>query len=189
MDVLWLIRKDPDAGKDWRQEEKGTTEDEITRWHHQLDGHEFEQAPGVGDGQGSLVCCSPWGHKESDTTEWLNWTVSPGFSSLDKNHTHTTLWDELFSTLSLCWDCCLTIALSFLEELSFEWMILRHLLGYSEVFQQRILQSHPQLHLSVQFSSVQFSSVAQSCPTLCNPMNRSTSGLPVHHQLPEFAQT
>ena len=67
----WLIEKDPDAGKDWRQEEKGTTEDEMVGWHHQLDGHEFEQAPGVGDGQGSLVCCSPWSHKESDTTEWL----------------------------------------------------------------------------------------------------------------------
>ena len=70
----WLIRKDPDAGKDWRQEEKGTTEDEMVGWHHQLDGHEFEQVPGVGDGQGSLVCCSPWGRKELDTAEWLNWT-------------------------------------------------------------------------------------------------------------------
>ena len=70
----WLIRKDPDAGKDWRWEEKGTTEDEMVGWHHQLDGHEFEQALGVGDGQGSLVCCSPWGLKELDTTEQLNWT-------------------------------------------------------------------------------------------------------------------
>ena len=69
----WLIGKDPDAGKDWRQEEKGTTEDEMVGWHHWLDGHEFQQAPGVGDGQGSLECCSPWGHKESDMTEWLNW--------------------------------------------------------------------------------------------------------------------
>ena len=59
----WLIRKDPDAGKDWRQEDRGTTEDEMAEWHHRLDGHEFEQAPGVGDGQGSLVCCSPWGHR------------------------------------------------------------------------------------------------------------------------------
>ena len=56
----WLIRKDPNAGKDWRQE-KGTTEEEMVGWHHQLNGHEFEQAPGVGDGQGSLVSCSPWG--------------------------------------------------------------------------------------------------------------------------------
>ena len=66
----WLIGKDPDAGKDWRQEEKGMTE---FGWHHQLDGHEFEQAPGAGDGQGGLVCCSSWSHKESDMTEWLNW--------------------------------------------------------------------------------------------------------------------
>ena len=68
----WLIRKDPDAGKDRRQAEKGITEDEMVGWHHWLDGHEFEQAPGVGDGQGSLACCSPWGLKESDMIEWLN---------------------------------------------------------------------------------------------------------------------
>ena len=67
----WLISKDPDAGKDWRQQ-KGTTEDETVGWHHQVNGHEFEQTPGDSDGQGSLVCCSPWGHKESDMTEWLN---------------------------------------------------------------------------------------------------------------------
>ena len=70
----WLIGKDPDAGKDWRQEEKGTTEGEMVGWHHQLNGHESEQALGVGDGQGNLACCSPWGHKELDVTEWLNWT-------------------------------------------------------------------------------------------------------------------
>ena len=70
----WLTRKHPDAEKDWRQEEKGTTEDETVGWHHQLYGHEFEQAPEFGDGQGSLACCSPWGCKEEDTTEWLNWT-------------------------------------------------------------------------------------------------------------------
>ena len=71
--ILWppdvmnqLIRKGPDAGKDWSQEEKGITEDETVEWHHWLNGHEFEQAPGDGKGQGSLVCCSPWGHK------WLN---------------------------------------------------------------------------------------------------------------------
>ena len=64
----------PDAGKDWRQEEKGMIGDEMPRWHHQLNGHEFEWTPGVGDGQGSLECCRPWGHKESDMTEWLNWT-------------------------------------------------------------------------------------------------------------------
>ena len=65
---------DPDSGKDWSQEEKDTTEEEMVGWHHQLNGHEFEQAPGVDDGQGGLACCSPWGNKESDTTEQLNWT-------------------------------------------------------------------------------------------------------------------
>ena len=68
----WLICKDPDAGKDWRWEEKGITEDEMVGWHHRLNGHEFEWIPGVGDGQGGLVCCSPRVHKELDTTEWLN---------------------------------------------------------------------------------------------------------------------
>ena len=66
-----LIRKNTDAGKDWRQE-KGMTEDEMVGWHHWLNGHEFEQAPGDGEGQGSLVCCSPWGQKKSDTTERMN---------------------------------------------------------------------------------------------------------------------
>ena len=70
----WLIVKDPDAGRDWGQEEKGMTEDEIFGWHHWPDGHKFEQTPGDGEGQGSLACCSPWGHKESDVTEQLNWT-------------------------------------------------------------------------------------------------------------------
>ena len=79
--VLWppdvknrLIGKDPDAGNDWRQEEKGMTEYEMVGWHHQLNAHEFKQALGVGDRQGSLVSCSPWGRKESDTNEQLNWT-------------------------------------------------------------------------------------------------------------------
>ena len=81
--VLWppdaknrLIWKDPDAGKDRRQEEKGITEDEMVGWHHLLNGLEFEEAPGVGDGQGGLLCCSSWGRQESDTTEQLNWTES-----------------------------------------------------------------------------------------------------------------
>ena len=69
----WLIGKDPDAGKDWGQEEKGMTEDEMVGWRHQLNGHEFEQALGVGDGQGGLVCCSPWSSTESDMTERLSW--------------------------------------------------------------------------------------------------------------------
>ena len=68
----WLIWKDPDAGKDWRQKEKGMTEDEMVGWHHRLDGHEFEQSPRLG-GQINLACCSPWSCKESNTTEQLNW--------------------------------------------------------------------------------------------------------------------
>ena len=69
----WLIGKDPDAGKDWGQEQKGTTDD-MVGWRHQLKGHGFGWTLGVGDGQGSLVCCRSWGHKESDRTEQLNWT-------------------------------------------------------------------------------------------------------------------
>ena len=70
----WLIGKDSDAGRDWGQEEKGMTEDEMAEWHHWLNGHESEWTPGVGDGQGGLVCCDSWGRKESDTTERLIWT-------------------------------------------------------------------------------------------------------------------
>ena len=74
----WLIGKDPYAVKDWRLE-KGMTEDEMVRWHHQLNGHEFEQALGVGDGQESLACCSPWGRKELDEIEWVNWKTGISF--------------------------------------------------------------------------------------------------------------
>jgi len=80
----WLVGKDPDAGKGWRQEEKGMTEDEMVGWHHWLDGHEFEQASGVGDGQESLACCSPWGCKELDMTERMNWTDSYYFYFSDE---------------------------------------------------------------------------------------------------------
>ena len=79
--ILWpphakscLIGKDPDAGRGWGQEEKGTTEDEMAAWHHQLHEHEFGWTPGVGDGQGGLACCNSWGRKESDMTERLHWT-------------------------------------------------------------------------------------------------------------------
>ena len=91
----WFIGKDPDAWKDWRQKEKGTTEDKMVGWHHWLDGHEFEQAPGVGDGQGSLVCYNPCGHKESDTTKLLNWT--------ELICLETTSWRTQFSVSSLTW--------------------------------------------------------------------------------------
>ena len=82
----WLTGKDPDVGENWRQEEKKTTENEIVGWHHRLDGHEFEQPLGIGDGQGSLVCCSPWGCRESETTEWLNWTD-------DLSNSHVRIWE------------------------------------------------------------------------------------------------
>ena len=107
----WLIWKDPDAGKDWRWEEKGTTEDEMGGWHHRLNGHGFEQALGVGDGQGSMVCCRPWGRKESDTTEQLNWT-------------------DLFIYFCLCWDfrCCRVLSLVAVRGsgwgFSFWWLLI-----------------------------------------------------------------
>ena len=101
----WLVGKDPDAGKDWRWEEKGTTEDEMVGWHHRFDGHEFEQALGVGDGQGSLVCCSPRGHKELNTTERLNWTELPlsEFISLAEREVWLlqldSFWRVIFSSI------------------------------------------------------------------------------------------
>ena len=82
----WLIGKDPGARKDWRQEEKETTEGEMVGWRHWLNGHEFEQTPGAVDEQGGLVCCSPWGRKESDMTEWLSWT------ELMHRKLHIRLW-------------------------------------------------------------------------------------------------
>ena len=106
-----LIGKYPDAGKNWRWEEKGMTEDEMVGWHHWLNGHEFEQALGAGDAQGSLACCSPWGHKELDMTERLNWItywgtvrpeaglwewktdckVTPGFSTVCESVSQTSV--------------------------------------------------------------------------------------------------
>ena len=85
----WLIGKDPNAGRDWGQEEKGTTEDKMAGWHHWLDGRESEWTPGVGDGQGGLACCDSWGRKESDTTEWLNWTELNWYQELWGN---ISLW-------------------------------------------------------------------------------------------------
>ena len=143
--ILWppdmksrLIRKDPDAWKDWRQEEKGMTEEGMVGWHHRYNGHEFEQTPG----QGNLAFCSSWGHKELDTTEQLN------------NN-----------------NCFYKKNCAAPGNLTFMW-----LLSYT----------HPKEFVGIY--SVQFSSVTQSCPTLCNPMDCSTPGLPVHHQLLEFTK-
>jgi len=98
--ILWppavksqLTGKDPDAGKDWTQEEKGPKEDEMVGWHHWLNGHEFEQAPGVGDGQLVMVCWSPWDHKDSDTIEWLNWTEA--LEEPSESESHSVMSDSL----------------------------------------------------------------------------------------------
>ena len=101
----WLIGKDSDAGRDWGQEEKGPTEDEMAGWHHWLDGHEFEWTLGVGDGQGGLACCNSWGHKELDMTEQLNWTELDSEVSKWKRETPFTflglpIWAR--NSFSLC---------------------------------------------------------------------------------------
>ena len=95
----WLIGKDPDAGKDRREEEKGETDDEMVGWHHRFDGYEFEQALGVGDGQGSLVCSSPWSCKELDTTERRN--NSSGIRESGSWIPSLPFWEFIFSSLSL----------------------------------------------------------------------------------------
>ena len=95
----WLIGKDSDAGRDWGQEEKAMTEDEMAGWHHWLHGHEFEWTPGDGDGQGGLACCDSWGCKESDTTERLNWLTDWTLLSLEIFHGWT--WYLAPSFLSL----------------------------------------------------------------------------------------
>ena len=102
----WLIWEDPDAGKDWGQEEKGTTEDDMAGWHHHLNGHEFGWTLGVGDGQGGLACCGSWGHKELDTTKWLNWL-------------NWTTWNTVNQHDWGGWENCRGC------ELSTEWIVLR----------------------------------------------------------------
>ena len=99
----WLIWKDPDAGKDWDHEEKGTTENKMVGWHHRLNGHKFEQGPGVGDGQESLACCSPWGRKELDTTERLNWITSYPLGWLLFKSKHKTMENNKYQILARMW--------------------------------------------------------------------------------------
>ena len=108
----WLIGKDPDVGRDWGQEKKGMTEDEMARWHHQLNAHEFAWTLGVGDGQGGLVCCDSWGHKESDTTERLNWTIVEGL-----DHAFYSVVILLVSNLGQFswWFCLFSRLLTFLD--------------------------------------------------------------------------
>ena len=120
----WLFWNYPDAGKDWRQEEKGTTGDELVGWHHWLDGHELEQALGVSDRQGNLVCFSPQGHKESDLTEQLNWlkwlklkfekNLNSIYNKIKKQHALS--WTSIFPICSRvlfffysCYYCCIVV--------------------------------------------------------------------------------
>ena len=96
----WLIGKDSDAGRDWGQEEKGMTEDEMAGWHHWLDGHKSGWTLGVGDGQGGLACCNLWDHKESDTTEWLNWKKKDTLNTEEKR---TRLTTNILLEKSIVW--------------------------------------------------------------------------------------
>ena len=106
----WLIWKDPDAGKDWGQEEKGATEGEMVGWHHWLNGDEFEQTPGVGDGQGGLACCGPWGRKELDMTELLNWTEDLYLSRICVLLVILFLIADLHTVSSHVWWCLVTLS-------------------------------------------------------------------------------
>ena len=119
----WLIWKDPDVWKDWGQEEKGTTEDEMIGWHHRLHGHEFGWTLGVGDGQGGLASCSPWGHKGSDTTEhWADWLTDYMYH-YTHTHTHFFCTSHFFSILCLTrlvhFDKCSFSSLTFTPALFF----------------------------------------------------------------------
>ena len=105
----WLVWKDPDAGKDWRQEEMGMTEDEMVGWHHQVNGHEFGWIPGVSDGQGGLACCGSWGWKELDMTEWLNWT--------ELKHQPFVWWCRVTYQFSICLNYGLLSTVILLQEL------------------------------------------------------------------------
>ena len=138
-----LFRKDPDAGKDWRQEEKGTAEDEMAGWHHWLDGHEIGWTLGVGDGQGSLACCSPGGHKELDMTELLNWTeqlLAPDDPSIEASTSA--------SVLSMNLQCWFPLRLTGLISLQSK--------GLSRVFSSTTFQKH-QFFGTQAFSMVQLS--------------------------------
>ena len=140
----WLIEKDPNAGKDWRLEEKGITEDKMVGWHHQLDGHEFEQAPGVGEGQRGLVYCNPWGCKESDTTEWLNWIHMSSLSWIplpSSSPSHPSRLSQSISFGSLC------------HITNSHWLSMLHMALY--MFQCYSLKSSPLLPL-------------QLCPKICS---------------------
>ena len=124
----WLIGKASDARRDWGQEEKGMSEDEMAVWHHQLNGHEFEWTLGVGDGQGGLASCSQWGHKESDTTERLSWTEHLDLDSTSVNY---YLCDLEQITAFLC--KCLSISNPEREPVPYSAVVL-HQMSYTYIY-------------------------------------------------------
>ena len=150
----WLIWKDPDAGKDWRQEEKGMTENEMVGWHHWHDGHEFDEALGVGDGQGSLTCCSPWDHRVghdwvTELTDWKDFTL--------KYQNHFICWcysvTKLFLTLWGLMDCSIQAPLFF----TVSWSLLRFKSIESTVLSNHFILCHALLLLPSIFLSLNIS--------------------------------
>ena len=137
-----------DAGKDWRREQKGTTEDGMVGWHQQLNEHEFEQAPGVGDGQGSLACCSPWNHKELDMTKRLNWKLNYSDCSLWLNssgHLGCGLMFQQILCMATCNPFCFHRDISLLgnSQLTKVWTVqILHILRRKNLFKyvQGLLQ-------------------------------------------------
>ena len=193
----WLTGKDPVAGKDWRQEEKGMTDDEMVGWHHWLDGHEFEQAPEVDDGQGSLACCSPRGCKELNMTDQLNWfDTTWRYSTTSKGLLPVGNWmgevrgfnyicDALFKNSSdanmenvnNCW---------FLEVFSIKHMVRRFDFSSSlDMFSfpsgMFVMSEKESDEMIIGVCCL----VTKSCPTLCDSMDCSIPGFPVLHYLLE----
>ena len=201
--MSWLIGKDSDAGRDWGQEKKGTTEDEMAGWHHWLDGRESEWTPGVGDGQGGLACCNSRSRKESDMTERLIWSdlnvlvaklnLQRTLHCLGKvmplGHLQQVEEGKIPKEGRLGHFCILKTFKGTWEFKNFEPINP----DVSIQFGRATFFLHLGLYISVMdlpnYWGFQFSSVTQLCPTLCDPMNHRTPGLPVHHQLLEFTQT
>ena len=150
----------------------------MARWHHRLNGHEFEWIPGVGDGQGGLACCNSWGLKESDMTEWVKWT-----ECWVTNHSKTQ-WP-----ITIIYSCLLVRRLpkQVLSDLAL-CLVWHQVIDCIKICSKCLHPKKSQRmfklrHNCIHLISAQFSSITQSCPTLCNPMDCSTPGLPVHHQL------
>ena len=197
--ILWppdvksrLIGKDPDAGNDWGQEEKGVTEDEMVGWHHWLNGHEFRD----GEGQGSLACCSPQGHKDSDMTQQLNNNNTSYIILIKRKKKSSSAYSGKADTTPMA-NAADDVKNLYIETeptntlQNFKLRRQRDLSNNlkSLMFITVICSSDKTEANKYQILSNQFSSVAQSCPALWDPMNRSRPGRPVHHQLLEFTQT